>query len=74
MPGPDGVDADWRQPPIIDGLHTFEFTVLDSGLVGHTIQHRLIADLAKYDKPGPGLQLIEKTDGDYRWLELKRTK
>lgn len=74
MPGPDGVDADWRQPPIIDGLHTVEFTLLDRGLVGHTIQHRLIADLAKYDKPGPGLQLVEKTDGDYRWLELKRAK
>lgn len=70
MPGPDGVDADWRQPPVIEGLKTIEFTTLDHGIIGHTIQHKLISNLARTDSPGDGLRLVPEERDGYRWWRV----
>lgn len=72
MPGPDGIDADWRQPPIVPGLTTVEFTILDSIGIGHTIQYRLISDLALKDAPGIGFALIPEQKEGYKWSRLVR--
>lgn len=72
MPGPDGVDIDWRQPPIVPGLKTVDFTVLDYGIVGHTIQHRLISDLARTGEPGSGLELVPEEKEGYKWWKVVR--
>ena len=71
--GTEGVDTDWRQPPIIKDLDTIEFTELDRGLFGHSIPAPMISGLAKYDKPGPNLELHPEQIGDYKWLKLVRT-
>lgn len=72
MPGSDGVDIDWRQPPVVPGLKTVEFTALDHGIVGHTIQHRLISDLARSGEPGSGLELVPEEIDGYRWSKVVR--
>ncbi|MBN8658771.1 MAG: alpha/beta hydrolase [Candidatus Obscuribacter phosphatis] len=72
MPGPDGVDIDWRQPPVVPGLKTIEFTVLDRGMVGHTIQHGLISDLARTSSVGAGLELVPEEKDGYKWWKVER--
>ncbi len=72
MPGPDGVDIDWRQPPVVPGLKTIEFTVLDRGMVGHTIQHGLISDLARTSNVGTGLELVPEEKDGYKWWKVQR--
>lgn len=72
MPGPDGVDIDWRQPPVVPGLKTVEFTVLDHGIVGHTIQPRLISDLARTSNPGTGLDFVPEEKDGYKWWKVVR--
>lgn len=74
MPGPDGVDIDWRQPPTIDGMKTVEFTLLDQGLVGHTIQYRLITSLVRTGEPGARLELRPESKGAYSWLKVVKIK
>lgn len=73
MPGPDGVDIDWRQPPTIDGMKTVEFTLLDQGLVGHTIQYGLITSLVRTGEPGVRLELKPEARGGYSWLKVVRS-
>lgn len=72
MPGPDGVDIDWRQPPIVPGLKTIEFSILDRGIVGHTIQHKLISDLARNNAVGSGFELMPEEKDGYRWWKVKQ--
>lgn len=74
MPGPDGVDADWRQPPVVPNMKTIEFTILDHGLIGHTIQYKLIGDLAQTGEVGAEFKLVPEAKDGYGWLRLERNK
>lgn len=74
MPGPDGVDADWRQPPIVPNMKTIEFTILDKGLIGHTIQYKLIGDLTQRGTVGSAFTLAPEEKDSYRWFRLERRK
>jgi esterase/lipase superfamily enzyme len=66
----DGVDTDWRQPPIIRNLKTINFTALDTGYIGHSVQPQLIGNLARTDSPGGGLELHQETAGQYEWWRV----
>lgn len=72
QPGQDGVDIDWQQPPVVPGITTVEFTVLDTGWVGHTIQGGLISDLVQDSKPGHGCTWSPQTDGPYQWFRVNK--
>ncbi|MCB9469847.1 MAG: alpha/beta hydrolase [Candidatus Obscuribacterales bacterium] len=74
MPGPDGVDIYWGQPPEVKGMRTIEFSAIDKGLVGHSIQHSLIYNLSKDGKPGVGLRLKDREQDDYKWEQVEVVK
>lgn len=73
----DNIDVDWRQPPSIDSLKTVEFTAIDKGFIGHTVQSKLISRLAKNgvaDQPGNPLKLKLETAGKYSWYRVSLEK
>lgn len=73
----DNVDVDWRKPPEISGLKTVEFTAIDEGFIGHSIQTDLIKRLAisgVENKPEDSLFLKEESSGGYKWYRVLSEK
>ncbi len=69
----DNVDVDWRRPPEIPGLKTVEFTAMDKGFIGHSIQTDLIKKLALKgveNKEADPIKLKLETDGHYQWYRV----
>lgn len=42
------------------GIDWIDFSVLDHGIIGHSIPYRLIANLTKTSTPGEGLELVDE--------------
>lgn len=57
----------WDMPGNIEGTQSINFTDVDSGAIGHSIQYKIIGSMHRDGKPGEGLSLEEdKTyKGDY---------
>lgn len=57
----------WDMPGNIEGTQSINFTDVDSGAIGHSIQYKIIGSMHRDGKPGDGLSLEEdKTfKGDY---------
>lgn len=73
----DNVDVDWRQPPVVNGLKTIEFTSLDKGFVGHSVRADLIFRLVKSgvtDVDGEPIKLVEEKADNYSWYRVLSDK
>jgi len=64
----------WEFPGNIKGAQTINFTNVDSGFLGHSIQYDIIASMHRNDTPGLGLHLEEDKSfkGDYVVVELDK--
>ncbi|MBS1992388.1 MAG: alpha/beta hydrolase [Cyanobacteria bacterium SZAS LIN-3] len=54
---------DSKEPNWVLDFQWIDFTVLDRGLIGHTIPYDLIANLWSSGRPGPGLSLVPSNNG-----------
>ncbi len=43
---------------IVDGMETVDFSYVDKGWIGHSLQYGLISSMHKISTPGEGLQAI----------------
>jgi esterase/lipase superfamily enzyme len=61
----------WEMPGNIKDTQTVNFTDVESGLLGHSIQYKVIGNMHRDGKPGEGLELEpDKTfKGDYVRVE-----
>ncbi len=48
----------WTRPGAVDGMETVDFSYLDKGWIGHSLQYGLIAKMHHNNVPGEGLQAI----------------
>lgn len=57
----------WEMPGNIEGTQTVNFTAVDSGVLGHSIQFKVIGAMHRTGVPGGGLKLQEDPTykGDY---------
>lgn len=64
----------WDMPGNIEETQSINFTDVDSGAIGHSIQYKIIGSMHRDGKPGDGLSLEEdKTfKGDY--VRVQRVK
>ncbi len=60
----------WDMPGNIEGTQSVNFTDVDLGVIGHSIQYKVIGSMHRDGKPGDGLSLeADKTfKGDYLWV------
>ncbi|MBZ0187312.1 MAG: alpha/beta hydrolase [Candidatus Obscuribacterales bacterium] len=63
----------WDMPGNIRSAQTINFSTIDSGRLGHSIQYKVISSMHKSDKPGDGL--IAEEDKTYKgnYLLIRRT-
>ena len=65
----------WDIPGNIEGTQSVNFTDVDAGKIGHSIQYKVIGSMHREGKPGEGLTLEEdKTfKGNYVWVRNERS-
>ena len=67
----------WEMPGNIDGTQTVNFTDIDGGALGHSIQYKVIGSIHRSGSPGEDLKLQEDSTfkGDYvRVLDSRETQ
>lgn len=52
----------WTRPGVVEGMETIDFSCLDRGWMGHSIQYALIAKMHQHGVPGDGLQAVRDKD------------
>ncbi len=60
--GESGKPVTAKKPDWALKFEWIDFTVLDKGLLGHTIPYQLVADLWRSDSPGAGLALADSEE------------
>jgi esterase/lipase superfamily enzyme len=63
----DDPQLNWELPGAIEGTQTVNFTDVDRGPIGHSIQYDIISSMHRSNDPGPGLSAIPDPTfkGDY---------
>ena len=57
-------------PGNIEGTETINFSEVDSGLIGHSVQYKVIGNMHRKNEPGEGLKLKEDDSfkGSYSYV------
>lgn len=61
----------WEMPGNIKDTETINFSEVDSGLIGHSIQYKVIGNMHRKNEPGEGLKLKEDDSfkGSYSYVQ-----
>lgn len=64
----------WEMPGNIKDTHTINFSDVDSGLIGHSIQYKVIGNMHRKNEPGEGLTLKDDDSfkGSYSYVQLSK--
>lgn len=64
----------WDLPGNLEGTQSINFTDVDSGAIGHSIQYKIIGSMHRDEQPGDGLLLEEDQAFKGKYLRVRHAK
>ncbi len=64
----------WDMPGNIEGTQSINFTDVDSGAIGHSIQYKIIGSMHRDGKPGDGMSLEEDKTFKGEYVRVHRVQ